>query len=49
MSATGCGAIGTFTVKHDITRDTKASRFPVAGKQTEMTGRFPTMAGERSR
>ncbi|MEI2775499.1 MAG: catalase [Tetrasphaera sp.] len=47
MHAKGSGAHGTFTVTHDITQYTSASIFAEVGKQTEMFGRFSTVAGER--
>jgi catalase len=36
MHAKGSGAIGAFTVTHDITRYTKAKLFSEVGKQTEI-------------
>lgn len=47
MHAKGCGAYGTFTVTHDITRFTKAKVFSEIGKETEVFVRFSTVAGER--
>jgi catalase len=47
MHAKGSGAFGTFTVKNDITRFTKARIFSEVGKQTELFVRFSTVAGER--
>jgi catalase len=47
MHAKGSGALGTFTVTHDITRYTKAKIFSEIGKQTSMFARFSTVAGER--
>jgi len=47
VHAKGCGAYGTFTVTHDITRYTRAKLFETVGKQTEMIGRFSTVAGEQ--
>lgn len=47
VHAKGCGAYGTFTVTHDITRYTRARLFETIGKQTEMIGRFSTVAGEQ--
>ncbi len=46
VHAKGWGALGTFTVTHDITRYTRASLFAHVGKQTEMLARFSTVAGE---
>jgi len=39
MHAKGSGAIGAFTVTHDITRYTKAKLFSEVGKQMEMLAR----------
>lgn len=36
MHAKGSGAIGAFTVTHDITRYTTAKLFSEVGKQAEM-------------
>ena len=47
MHAKGSGAFGTFTVKHDITRYTKAKIFSEVGKKTDLFVRFSTVAGER--
>ena len=47
MHAKGSGAFGTFTVKHDITKYTKAKIFSEIDKKTEMFARFSTVAGER--
>ena len=47
VHAKAAGAFGTFTVTHDITRYTKAKIFSEVGKQTEMVGRFSTVAGEK--
>jgi catalase len=47
MHAKGAGAIGTFTVTHDITGYTKAKIFSEVGKKTPMFARFSTVAGER--
>ncbi|MFH1068565.1 MAG: catalase [Candidatus Glassbacteria bacterium] len=47
VHAKAAGARGTFTVTKDITRYTKASIFSKIGKQTEMMGRFSTVAGEK--
>ncbi len=46
VHAKGSGAFGTFTVKNDITKYTKAKIFQV-GKKTECLLRFSTVAGER--
>src|SRR5690606_20575074 len=43
----GAGAVGTFTVTHDIRLYSKASIFSEIGKKTEMFARFSTVAGER--
>jgi len=47
MHAKGSGAFGTFTVKHDITKYTKAKLFSKIGKKTDVFVRFSTVAGER--
>jgi len=47
MHAKGSGAFGTFTVKNDITKYTKAKIFSEVGKETELFIRFSTVAGER--
>ncbi len=47
VHAKAAGAFGTFTVTHDITKYTKAKIFEKIGKQTEMLGRFSTVAGEK--
>ncbi len=47
MHAKGSGALGTFTVTHDITQYTKAAIFSEVGKKTNMMARFSTVAGER--
>jgi len=47
VHAKAAGARGTFTVTKDITRYTKARIFSKVGKQTEMLGRFSTVAGEK--
>ncbi len=47
VHAKGSGAFGTFTVTNDITAYTKASLFSEVGKETEMSIRFSTVAGER--
>src|SRR5712675_3521779 len=46
VHAKGLGALGTFTVTHDISRYTKAKIFAKIGKSTEMIARFSTVAGE---
>jgi len=47
VHAKAAGAFGTFTVTHDITNYTKAKLFSKVGKQTEVLGRFSTVAGEK--
>jgi catalase len=47
VHAKAAGAFGTFTVTQDITRYTKAKLFSEVGKQTEVLGRFSTVAGEK--
>ncbi len=47
VHAKAAGAFGTFTVTHDITQYTKAQVFSDIGKQTEVVGRFSTVAGEK--
>ena len=47
VHAKASGAHGTFTVTQDITQYTKAKLFSEIGKQTEMFGRFSTVAGEK--
>ena len=47
VHAKAAGAHGVFTVTNDITRYTKAKLFSKVGKQTEMSGRFSTVAGEK--
>ena len=47
VHAKAAGAHGTFTVTRDITKYTKAKLFSEIGKQTEMFGRFSTVAGEK--
>lgn len=47
VHAKAAGAFGTFTVTHDITNYTKAKVFAEIGKQTEVLGRFSTVAGEK--
>ncbi len=47
VHAKAAGAYGTFTVTKDITKYTKAKLFSEIGKQTEVFGRFSTVAGEK--
>ena len=47
MHAKGSGALGVFTVTHDITKYSKAAIFSHVGKKTNMMARFSTVAGER--
>jgi len=47
VHAKAAGAFGTFTVTHDITRYTKAKVFSGIGRETEVLGRFSTVAGEK--
>src|SRR3546814_8802672 len=47
MHAKGAGAYGTFTVKHDITKYTRAKLFSEIGKKNPLFARFSTVAGER--
>ncbi|MFT5424593.1 MAG: catalase [Phycisphaerales bacterium] len=47
VHAKGSGALGTFTVTHDISAFTKAALFSEVGKKTDMLLRFSTVAGER--
>lgn len=47
VHAKAAGAHGTFTVTNDITKYTKAKIFSEVGKQTDMFGRFSTVAGEK--
>ena len=47
VHAKAAGAIGIFTVTNDITKYTKARIFSEVGKQTEVLGRFSTVAGEK--
>ncbi|NLB38307.1 MAG: catalase, partial [Clostridiales bacterium] len=47
MHAKGSGALGVFTVTHDITKYSKAAIFSEIGKKTNMMARFSTVAGER--
>jgi catalase len=46
VHAKGCGAFGTFTVTHDLTRFTRARLFANIGKQTALLMRFSTAAGD---
>ena len=41
------GAVGTFTVTHDISKYTRANVFSAVGKKTDLFLRFPTVADER--
>lgn len=43
----GCGAFGTFTVTHDITRLCCAGLFGAVGRRTDVLARFSMMRGER--
>jgi catalase len=47
MHAKGSGALGSFTVTHDITKYSRAKIFSEIGKTTELVARFSTVAGER--
>jgi len=47
VHAKAAGAFGSFTVTNDITKYTKAKVFSKGGKQTEVLGRFSTVAGEK--
>ncbi|MBN2210583.1 MAG: catalase [Sedimentisphaerales bacterium] len=47
VHAKAAGAHGVLTVTKDITKYTKAKLFSKVGKQTEMFGRFSTVAGEK--
>ncbi len=47
VHAKAAGAHGVFTVTKDITAYTKAKIFSEIGKQTEVFGRFSTVAGEK--
>jgi catalase len=47
VHAKAAGAHGTFTVTQDITKYTKAKLFSEIGKQTDVFGRFSTVAGEK--
>jgi catalase len=47
VHAKGTGAFGTFTVKNDITKYTKAKIFSKIGKETKMFIRFSTVGGEK--
>ncbi len=46
VHAKGWGAMGTFTVTHDITQYTRARIFDTIGKKTDLLARFSTVAGE---
>ncbi len=47
VHAKGSGAHGTFTVKYDISKYTRASVFSKVGKTTPVFLRFSTVAGEK--
>ena len=47
VHAKGWGALGTFTVTHDISQYTGAKIFSDVGKQTDLIARFSTVAGEQ--
>lgn len=47
VHAKGWGALGKFTVTHDISQYTKANIFSKIGKQTKVLTRFSTVAGEQ--
>ncbi|MGZ9812405.1 catalase [Pseudoroseicyclus sp. H15] len=47
VHAKGWGALGTFTVEHDITKYTRAKLFSEVGKQTQVLSRWSTVAGEQ--
>lgn len=47
VHAKAAGALGTLTITNDITKYTKAKIFSEIGKQTEVLGRFSTVAGEK--
>lgn len=46
VHAKGWGALGTFTVTHDISKYSRAKLFSEVGKQTPVLTRFSTVAGE---
>jgi catalase len=46
VHAKGWGAHGKLTVKHDISKYTKAKLFSAIGKETDLILRFSTVAGE---
>jgi len=46
VHAKGWGAMGTFTVTHDISKYTRAKIFSEIGKKTSILSRFSTVAGE---
>lgn len=46
VHAKGWGALGTFTVTHDISKFTRAKLFGEIGKTTPVLTRFSTVAGE---
>ena len=47
VHAKGSGAFGTFTVKNDISKYTRAKVFNTIGKQTKVFVRFSTVGGEK--
>jgi catalase len=47
VHAKAAGAHGILKITHDITKYTKARLFAKIGKETEMFGRFSTVAGEK--
>ena len=47
VHAKGAGALGVFTVTHDITQYTKAKIFSKIGKQTKLFARFSIVGGEK--
>lgn len=47
VHAKGAGALGIFTVTHDISMYSKAKIFSEIGKQTKMFARFSQVAGEK--
>lgn len=47
VHAKGWGALGKFTVTHDISQYTRAKIFSEVGKETPVLARFSTVAGEQ--
>ena len=47
VHAKGGGALGTFTVTHDVTEFTAAKFLSKVGKKTDVIARFSTVGGER--